>query len=705
MKFVAICTDFRFPFDEGRKPNTLTPSPKARISAIYYRRFLFNLSEPRNQHLQAHQPTEPGHERSVAQPDEVLVTICNIQSPMTPEYIFSAVYGIFPPQTEWAIESHTQQSPSIIFYLLTGHTKGFYYRDYLLPLAPKLNRVGVNYLGDLDLSPSSLGVQITGELFNAYRKKLSVALHTAIRTIPALAVELAHDILTESPTLPDTFGRILNLSCSVRTDAPEDADSSAAYRRAFESAWVRIDAALAEDEARLYPYASGRDTTRQDIHLIAHLGMHPVPVEPYVKVILEKAGAYPPIKTYAESLLLNARGAATEPPGTDIVRTVLLELFPGNVATNPLSVREYNHEYPYIVWSGDTRTFAMSASMRCRCGSSHPIDDTVDEESSSRRTDPNLKPSEEDEDPNCLCWVGIALQAAVRSWQSKQTQSAEANAAMTPPVGERLFHVLLKCTIRALRTKGTSVLMPQLPHFDRQVEGADDDSELEYLDPVAQAIPARTPATPSPAKPAAGMSTGYPTPVSTAPWRTHARLWAHANNANTPTSISPSPATAAGSRSSALPTSGSKRALSTIFQEWDVMARVFGQMSHSILNMKQVAESVVADEFAHSAQDTSALRELNAQQAKKLAALQLELRAKDNGLREAEREKADKEEKVQSLEAEVHRLEEKVRKLKDKATRAYQDFFRDDSVGPNLGDPFDDGDGVQIRKKRMRMST
>lgn len=480
----VAAADFAFPFDQDAPRAVREISKEKRVSAIYRERFLLRMSQKTIADVRA---TEPAHERPLVQADEVLVTISGLQPSSTPEALLSTVWSIFPPQRSWAILAPGHNFSQVVFYKpLPDESVGgrvasmphFLHRGYLIPLGPPLSKLGVNYSGDLDLTDAGHAVVTTGPRFSAYLLHLGLALNTAFCTMPELAAELAVDILTDSKAHPHSFGRVLSASRCVNEDG------KLVYHAAFEAAWRRLDSSLADPALALYPYAS--EDASEEKMLIERLGMQPVPVQPHVQHLLEKAGAYPPVKMYAEALLLSSPGTLQQPYGTENLVAALSILFPmcrGDV----LSLRGCDHPYPRIVWDVTAEIFVMSASVTC-------------EEHAA------LEPAE-----TCVCWVGPVLLEAVASWRSKTGGPTSGPQAMSET---SVFYALLQCTQPAPRAASSSSIS------SIRTAQTWDDGEIEYCD---SPVPSETSAGPA-TQPQAASSFAYRSPVSPSQRRrNHAR--------------------------------------------------------------------------------------------------------------------------------------------------------------------------------------
>ncbi|PIL25917.1 hypothetical protein GSI_11670 [Ganoderma sinense ZZ0214-1] len=452
---------FTFPYatDASR---TLSPEKVTRVQAIYWRRFQYKMSEKESGET-AVTFTEPTQERAFAKADEEVVTIRGFSGVLTVEYLFSGIYTIFPPKKEWSILFSSCASPVVSFFMpdsegstgancnsSTGDTAQeqpssigqFYFRDRLIATNPAgFCRVGVNYSGSLDTSESEFDPQVTGKSLQEFQQYLFRAVDMGIRRLPELAVELAIDILTNASALPDDCGPIPSFVGS-------DTEVKHAYRTAFEAAWRRLDPNLASHEGGLYPYVQSLILADEEKALILDLGMHPIPVDLRVRLLLAMCGAYPLVKDHAETLLLSAVGAAHLPTGVDILKAALPKLLPdADLAADPLSVRQYTHSYPRVVWDPDTRVFVMASSLGARRCSVHK-DIGADHIPESGE----LQAREKESSSQCLCWIGLALQAAASSWQAKNS-----GRRSRPGFDEEFFHILLDCyqtAFPALRTSG-----------------------------------------------------------------------------------------------------------------------------------------------------------------------------------------------------------------------------------------------------------
>ncbi|KZT05201.1 uncharacterized protein LAESUDRAFT_727139 [Laetiporus sulphureus 93-53] len=321
-------------------------------------------------------------------PDEVVITILGLPGNLAPEDVFPGVFSLVPPQTSWCILGRTPQSPTIYFYKpshqLSPPGQGspvpaaFYRKHLLVSNGPAVNRLGINYIGSLPTTADRSTVITSGHLFTEYKRHLSAAVDLAFRTIPDLAVELAIDILTDR-NAPDSasIGRVLN---------PSDDEGRDAYRVAFSKALQQVAHKSLTDNLTPYPFCgTGHD-------LIKELGLLPIPVAPHIRKILEKSGAFPDITVHAESVLLRAPLHRETTQGADHLRSAL-GLMKG-ISRAEVSIRQYHHSKPTIVWDKASEQFVMGVPPMCA----------------------------EHQTRNCLCWVGPYLADAVVHYNSRQNK-------------------------------------------------------------------------------------------------------------------------------------------------------------------------------------------------------------------------------------------------------------------------------------------
>ncbi|KAI0946121.1 hypothetical protein AcV7_010177 [Taiwanofungus camphoratus] len=352
---------------------------ESRAANIYYRRFEQNLAVK----TASTKPTEPYHETSLVTPDEVLITVIGLSGALTPGYVFSGIFGLVPPRQIWRISGRTPQSPQIHFYkpeksshaierMLKHGRVEFYHRGQLILSGPPLNKLGINYVGNLSVTPDRMTVIMSGPLFNEYKAHLSAAVDLAFRTMPDLAVELAIDILADHGKNSGTIGRVLR---------PVDTEGRDAYRAAFNEAFKTLNPDLGQSNVP-YPFCEeGQD-------LIREFGMVGYPVLGHVQMILQSSGAFPDIKVHAESLLLEAALYTHEVPGSGRLRRALAGLLPG-VTEDQLSIRNFKYSFPTIIWDEDRKIFAMGVPAVC----------------------------EDHANDSCVCWLGPYLADAVASWE------------------------------------------------------------------------------------------------------------------------------------------------------------------------------------------------------------------------------------------------------------------------------------------------
>ncbi|KAJ7112565.1 hypothetical protein C8R44DRAFT_741645 [Mycena epipterygia] len=314
--------------------------------------------------------------RPLVHDDEVAITVIGLDRALTPEYLLSNVYGIFPPAHSWRVSL----SDSEIQFFKDANSEGaqagsapdgrpefttakFFHRDQLVPYGiHHLHGLGVNYHGDLSLSSDRLCV-----LGDAYKRKYCLALGKSadegFRTIPNLAVELALEILADSHS--EGIAGVIQ---------PRDKTGAQAYHQAFESAMRRMHPELAPN-ADIYPTSSENDT------ICRELGRIPVVVRSSARSIMSASGAYPNIQDYARALLLSSPSI---PPtkGLEHLRKAIGILMP-NVPPENVTIREYNKSLPIVAWDGPSKILAFALPPKC--------DDHLNQRDV------------------CLCWIGPAL--------------------------------------------------------------------------------------------------------------------------------------------------------------------------------------------------------------------------------------------------------------------------------------------------------
>lgn len=363
------------------------------LGAIYKRRFVQRLSD----HIKT-SPAEaydPSHEICRVRPDEVAITVIGLPGDLLPTELFSGIYGIIAPETAWRV---LPQTDTPIYFFKNPGPPLFYHRDQIIRSGPTLNRLSINYRGDLDLSADRTAVMKGTTLYHAYRERLSKAAHLAFEFLPDLAEEIALDILTESGVGGSSFSRILH---------PLDAKSGNAYKAAFTSAWRTLDPSIPAKKT-LYPYPA---SSSRDPRLIEELGMVGRPVSEHVMVkILQASGAFIRIHQYAESLLLRAPLHHKPVAGFTRLQRAIASAFP-LVGVEDVIMVDYTYSSPKILWDKYTKRFVMGVPGKC---SKHI-------------------------EGGCLCWIGPYLFRAMDSWKDKQRSKKEGPSLMA------LCRVFLQC--------------------------------------------------------------------------------------------------------------------------------------------------------------------------------------------------------------------------------------------------------------------
>lgn len=387
--------------------------------------------------------TEPSHESSFITSDEVVVTVVGLPSTLTPESVFSGVFGFILPLRVWRISAGGRHCPTIQFYkpALSPPVMGsaaekpaFYHRYLLVPDGIILNRLGLNYIGDLLITDDKRAVVTSGPLFAEFKHYLSAAMDRTIRSKSDLASEIALDILTDNGLAETSLSRILS---------PLDENDSDAYRTVFCKAFLVLDK-ISSPDTPIYPFATeGED-------LIKELGMTAIQVSTHIRAILKKSGAFPDIQTYATSLLLQAPVCGDDIPYSDCLRRALADL---TQTAGVLSIRQYCFSYPTIVWDKESGTFVSGIPAHCDV---HP-------------------------DTSCACWVGPYLHDAISSWESGASRKPISKAALFRVYSQYVQHIKMgniateQTTSRRLSTDCTSG-----PRLATEDNGSD---SLEYIDP------------------------------------------------------------------------------------------------------------------------------------------------------------------------------------------------------------------------------
>lgn len=344
------------------------------LGAIYKRRFAQKLSD-RTRSSASIDVHDPRHEISRVRPDEVSITVIGLPGDLIPSEAFSGVYGIIEYDQAWRVLP--QVDTPVYFFRNTGPPL-FYHRDHIIRSGPALNRLSINYRGDLDLSADRTAVIKGTPAYHAYREKVSRAAHLAFEFLPDLAVEIALDILTDPGLSGSTLNRILH---------PLDSKNATAYRIAFDKAWRTLDPALPTDKI-LYPYPA---SSTRDVRLIEELGMIGRPVADHVMVkILQPSGAFTRIHHYAESLLLKSPPHRKPVAGFTRLQRALSYVFP-SVKTEDVIMVNYKHSSPKMLWDVETKKFVLGIPAKCS----------------------------EHTGGGCLCWVGPYMFRAMDSWKDK----------------------------------------------------------------------------------------------------------------------------------------------------------------------------------------------------------------------------------------------------------------------------------------------
>ncbi|KAK7012885.1 hypothetical protein R3P38DRAFT_3323036 [Favolaschia claudopus] len=322
---------------------------------------------------------------SAVLPDEVCISVLRLPPKHTPEYLFSAVFGIFPPTRQWRLDN------SNVVFFMGAHSAEprFYYRDQYVQRGIRLAHISINYHGELELSPDHTAIvrDKSGKL-EQYTKELGRDADEAFRTLPDLAGELAVEILLDDH--PDALARILR---------PRDKQAAAQYRTAFKLAMQRVFQLAGSD--RIYPHTQ----TESDLSIFPQLGLHPVLIGEHAFQVIHESGAYLPIAHYARQLnaisdplreqLLNASEVPNY-PGLSLVRILFKSALPSLPSAN-ISVREFRHLHPRSAWSPDYQNLAFAVPRDC------------DEH--------GLKP--------CFCWLGPTLAVAADEYKGSPRISAE----------------------------------------------------------------------------------------------------------------------------------------------------------------------------------------------------------------------------------------------------------------------------------------
>ena len=351
------------------------------LNGIYKRRFAQRLSErPRGSTQCQADTVEPPQEICRVRPDEVSITVLGIPGPLSPAEAFSSVYGVIPPEHAWRVLPQVD-TPIYFFKSETAHPL-FYHRDHLVRTGPTLNRLSINYRGNLDLSADRTSVDTSTHAFGQYKANLSKAAHLAFEFLPDLAVEIALDILTDGGASGSTLSRVLQ---------PLDTRSKETYRAAFVASWRMLEPTLPASKI-LYPYPVS--SAARDLPLIEELGMIGRPVSDHImSKILHPSGAYSRIHHHVEKSLLRAPAYNGEVPGLVRLQGAIKSLLPpGSIDPELVNVVSHKYSTPKIAWNPKAKKFYMRVPERC---AEHAPGD------------------------GCPCWVGPYLFSAMDSWKEK----------------------------------------------------------------------------------------------------------------------------------------------------------------------------------------------------------------------------------------------------------------------------------------------
>ncbi|KAJ7636794.1 hypothetical protein FB45DRAFT_788866 [Roridomyces roridus] len=316
--------------------------------------------------------------KSVVQADEVCITIIGLDSRIEVESLFSAVYGIIPPSRAWRPLGARNNLRNVQFFLADGGgAPKFYLRDQLVLQGVHLNKLSINYHGDLDVSSERVMVS-DNEKQKQYFADLEASADSAFRTLPDLAIELALDILTDDRS--DSLAGILS---------PKNTSGAARYRAAFDAAMLRICPPEPPSALPLYPCGPGDSD-----YLVEELGFKPFPVSHRAHAIIRASGAYTTIHDKACSLLL-ASPVASDIKGLDRLRAVLKMTLPAQDAIEPeaITIRKYPKTQPIVVWDHEKRLVAFAMPTPCE--------------------DP--KHIADSDDGECFCWMIPMLEAVARA--------------------------------------------------------------------------------------------------------------------------------------------------------------------------------------------------------------------------------------------------------------------------------------------------
>ncbi|KAL1744800.1 hypothetical protein HDZ31DRAFT_37829 [Schizophyllum fasciatum] len=321
------------------------------VRTMYKRRFTQNLSTKLDG--LSRDAMCPEDEIPNVTEDEVCVTVLGLPA-LSPEVIFSAIYGVMPPPSEWKV------TDAVTFFKAPEGKSLFYHRDQLVPHPPPLIKLSVNYHGPLDISSDRAGIRMYGsDAFQSYRRKVGGAANTAFGTEPELAKEIALDVLQDHDAdRGATFGRMLSMWLS-KPDRSAQANADA-YRDAFLAAWRHTHPNHPQTTV-FYPHLPDRDEERT---LIRALGMEPISVSTLTNDILIYSEAYTAVFAHAIRLLLAAPPVQHHVPGYAQLRRGMQYIF-GDLDDAQITMRDYRHSYPSVIWDTNSNTFAFSLPLKC----------------------------------------------------------------------------------------------------------------------------------------------------------------------------------------------------------------------------------------------------------------------------------------------------------------------------------------------------
>lgn len=323
-----------------------------KLRKVYKKRVELRLAESLQQ--QEHDSTNSlSQERPLVKDDDVCVHVIGLPGSLTAEETFSAVFGVFQEPNVWKV-------PGTLFEIFEGRGL-LYHRDQLVPIQSPLKGLSINYHGELRISSDRMEIITHGQEYDQYKANLRVALDKAISAIPNLAALIMRSMLSD-------FGNKNILK-------PKSKQYAAEYKAAFE-------AACGEQNQAVYPFA--RRAAEAD--LIRELGFFPWPLDDWQMQILEDAGAYLPIKEYAQNCLLAADEClVSDFPGYDCLNCCVRQMIPE--LEHDVSVRQYHHSKPRALYQAGHILLAQPETCkRCAAGS------------------------------KCSCWVGPALVRIMREY-------------------------------------------------------------------------------------------------------------------------------------------------------------------------------------------------------------------------------------------------------------------------------------------------